>query len=269
MPRYRITIEYDGGPFVGWQAQAEGLAIQSALEEAIFRFCGERVRVKGAGRTDAGVHALGQVAHFDLGPDKSGGDWPPFRVRDAINFHLKPAPVAVLACALAGPGFDARFSATGRHYLYRILSRRAPPVLDRGRVWWTTRALDAAAMADASSVLVGRHDFTTFRAQACQAKSPVRTLDRLSVVRHGDEITVEASARSFLHSQVRSMAGSLKLVGEGKWTRTDLAAALAARDRGACGAIAPAAGLYLVRVDYPEDTALAPDGDAGIDDADG
>lgn len=251
MPRFRITLEYDGTPFVGWQAQPEGIAIQTLIETAILRFSGQDVRVKGAGRTDAGVHALGQVAHFDLGPDRAGNDWRPGRVRDAINFHLKPHPVAVLDCVEVGPEFDARFSATARHYLYRILARRAPPVLDRDRVWWLPRSLDAAAMADAAGELIGRHDFTTFRAQACQAKSPLRTLDRLDVERAGTEIRITVSARSFLHNQVRSMVGSLKLVGEGKWTRADLAFALAARDRSACGAVAPAAGLYLVRVDYP------------------
>ncbi len=253
MPRYRITIEYDGTPFVGWQAQPAGLSVQGALEEAIFRFSGQRVRVKGAGRTDAGVHALGQVGHFDLAPDKTGQPWPPGRIRDALNFHLRPAPAVVIDCEAADDHFDARFSATARHYRYRILDRRAPPVLDRDRVWWLTLPLDADAMNDAASNLVGRHDFTTFRAQACQAASPIRTLDRLGVCRDGNEIIIEASARSFLHNQVRSMVGSLKLVGEGKWTRDDLASALAARERSACGPVAPSAGLYLVKVDYPAD----------------
>jgi tRNA pseudouridine38-40 synthase len=252
MPRYRITIEYDGAPFVGWQAQAEGIAIQTALEDAIFRFSGERTRIKGAGRTDAGVHALGQVAHFDLPTDRAGRAWAPGRIREAINFHLKPAPVCVLDCTEAPATFDARFSASGRHYLYRILCRRAPPVLDRGRVWWLKHALDAGRMAEAARTLVGRHDFTTFRAQACQAKSPVRTLDRLDVTHAGVEIEIRASARSFLHNQVRSMVGSLKLVGEGKWTPADLAAALAARDRSACGPVAPPQGLYLLQVDYAD-----------------
>lgn len=261
MPRYRITIEYDGTPFVGWQSQPSGLSVQGALEDAIFRFSGQSVRVKGAGRTDAGVHAIGQVAHFDLAPDKSGQPWAPFRIRDAMNFHLRPAPAAVIDCEAVHGGFDARFSASARHYLYRILDRRAPPVLDRDRVWWLTQPLDAAAMADAARVLVGRHDFTTFRAQACQAKSPVRTLDRLEVRREGREIVIEASARSFLHNQVRSMVGSLKLVGEGKWTSSDLAAALEARDRSACGPVAPSAGLYLMRVDYPEAAEIDHDGD--------
>jgi tRNA pseudouridine38-40 synthase len=258
MPRYRITLEYDGTPFVGWQIQAEGQSIEGALVEAIGRFSGEIVSVRGAGRTDAGVHARGQVAHFDL-----AREWPPGTVRDAVNFHLRPLPIVVLACAMADPGFDARHSATARHYLYRILNRRAPPALERERVWWVPRPLDADAMERAAQVLVGRHDFTTFRAVACQAKSPVKTLDRLTVVQRGEEIHVDASARSFLHNQVRSMVGSLKHVGEGRWSATHLARALAARDRDACGAVAPAAGLYLVEVDYgarPQAVACDPDG---------
>lgn len=246
MARYRIVIEYDGTPFVGWQRQAQGQSVQGALEDSLRAFCGEEVSVRGAGRTDAGVHALGQVAHFDL--EKS---WDPFRVREALNFHLKPTPIAVLACEPAAPDFDARYSATARHYRYRILSRRAPPVLDRNRVWWLpAAALDANAMAEAAQVLLGRHDFTTFRAAQCQANSPVRTLDRLDVTARDEEVIIEASARSFLHNQVRSMVGSLKLVGEGKWRESDLRAALAAKDRSACGPVAPAAGLYLVAVDY-------------------
>ena len=245
MPRYRITVEYDGTPFVGWQMQAAGMSVQGALQDAIAKFSGETVSVRGAGRTDAGVHALGQVAHFDL-----ARAWDPFRIREAMNFHLKPAPVAVLDCAGAASGFDARFSAIRRHYVYRILTRRAPPVLDRNRVWWLMPALDANAMAEAARALVGTHDFTTFRATQCQAKSPVKTLERCEVTRAGDEIQIEVSARSFLHNQVRSMAGSLKLVGEGKWSKAELANALAARDRTACGPVAPASGLYLRRVDY-------------------
>ena len=255
MPRYRATIEYDGTPFAGWQEQPENPSVQGALQEAIKRFCSEVVTVKGAGRTDAGVHALGQVAHFDL-----VRDWEPFRVQEAVNFHLKPVPVAVLDCAPVDERFDARFSATARHYRYRILCRRAPPILERNRVWWLTGVLDAAAMREAAAILAGRHDFTTFRAAACQAKSPLRTLDRLDVARDGAEIVIEASARSFLHNQVRSMVGSLKLVGEGKWTPRDLEKALTARDRTQCGPVAPAAGLYLVKVDYegqsPASTAM-------------
>jgi tRNA pseudouridine38-40 synthase len=245
MPRYRITIEYDGTPFTGWQSQPGGTSVQDHIETAVHAFSGETVTVRAAGRTDAGVHALGQVAHFDLAKD-----WEPFRVREAVSFHLRPAPIVLVDCERVEAGFDARFSATRRHYLYRILCRRAAPALDRNRVWWLTASLDAGAMAEAADVLVGQHDFTTFRASQCQAKSPLRTLDRLVVSREGDEIRVEASARSFLHNQVRSMVGSLKLVGEGRWSRQDLAEALSARDRTRCGAVAPAAGLYLVRVDY-------------------
>jgi tRNA pseudouridine38-40 synthase len=261
MPRYRIVIEYDGTPFLGWQRQARGASVQGALEDALARFSGEQADVRGAGRTDAGVHALGQVAHFDLAKE-----WDPFRVREALNFHLKPAPVVVLDCAIAAADFDARYSATARHYRYRILNRRAPPALERDRVWWVPIPLDHAAMAAAAPALLGRHDFTTFRAAQCQANSPLRTLDRLDVVRYGEEIVVMASARSFLHNQVRSMVGSLKLVGDGKWRADDLAAALTACDRAACGAVATAAGLYLERVDYgappdPANEELAEDDD--------
>ncbi|MGQ0672759.1 MAG: tRNA pseudouridine(38-40) synthase TruA [Hyphomicrobium sp.] len=247
MPRYRIDIEYDGTGLAGWQWQPESPSVQGALQDAIRRFSGECVVVRGAGRTDAGVHALGQVAHFDL-----AGDWDAFRVQQAVNFHLRPNRVVVLDCRRVAEDFDARFSATGRHYLYRILCRRAPPVIERDRVWWLTRDLDIGAMQTSASRLVGRHDFTTFRAAACQAKSPLRTLDRLDVTRQGEEIRIEASAQSFLHSQVRSMTGTLKLVGEGKCSPDEVAAALAARDRTRCGPVAPAAGLYLVSVDYGE-----------------
>ncbi len=245
MPRYRITIEYDGTPFLGWQRQADGPSVQGALEEALQKFSGEAAGVRGAGRTDSGVHALGQVAHFDL--QKA---WEPFKIREALNFHLRPAPVSVLECAPVADDFDARYSASARHYRYRILSRRAPPALDRNRVWWLPIELDATAMHEAAQALVGRHDFTTFRAAQCQAASPLKTLDRLDVSRWGEEIVIEASARSFLHNQVRSMVGSLKLVGEGKWRPSDLKAALEACDRSACGPVSPASGLYLVRVDY-------------------
>jgi tRNA pseudouridine38-40 synthase len=246
MPRYRLILEYDGTPFVGWQVQAAGASVQGQLVKAIATFCGETADVRGAGRTDAGVHALGQVAHFDL--DRT---WPTDTVRAAVNFHLKPDPIAILDCAVVAADFDARFSAVGRHYRYRILRRPAPPVLDRDRVWWVPQRLDAEAMQEAAQALVGRHDFTTFRAAGCQARSPIKTLDRLDVSTLGDEIVVEASARSFLHNQVRSMVGSLKMVGEGKWPASGMAAALAAKDRAACGPVAPARGLYLVKVDYP------------------
>lgn len=245
MPRYRVILEYDGTPFVGWQVQARGRSVQGRLAEAVHRFSGETVAPRGAGRTDAGVHALAQVAHFDL-----AREWPTDTVRAAVNFHLKPDPIAVIGCAIVPDGFDARFSALARHYRYRILSRRAPPVLDRDRVWWVPHRLDAAAMDEAARLLAGRHDFTTFRAAGCQARSPIKTLDRLAVTVAGDEIVIEASARSFLHNQVRSMVGSLRLVGEGKWSAADLGAALAARDRAGCGPVAPARGLYLVKVDY-------------------
>jgi tRNA pseudouridine38-40 synthase len=246
MPRYRVTLEYDGTPFVGWQVQAAGVSVQARLAQAIGKLAGEEVSVRGAGRTDAGVHALRQVAHFDLAKP-----WPVDTVRAALNFHLKPDPIAVLDCAQVPDDFDARFSARARHYRYRILTRKAPPVLDRDRVWWVPFPLSHEAMTEAATLLVGRHDFTTFRAAGCQAKSPLKTLDRLDVTRRDDEIWIEASARSFLHNQVRSMVGSLKLVGDGKWSPADLGAALQAKDRSACGPVAPPHGLYLVRVDYP------------------
>jgi tRNA pseudouridine38-40 synthase len=245
MPRYKLTIEYDGGPFVGWQRQANGPSVQQAIEEAILAFSGETVVVKGAGRTDAGVHALGQVAHIDL-----TRDWKPDTVRDAINAHLRPAPVAILGAEAAEADFDARFSAVKRHYLYRIYDRRTPPALDRGRVWHVPARLDTEAMHAAAQALVGHHDFTTFRAAECQARTPVRTLDRLDVTREGAEIAIRASARSFLHSQVRSMVGALKKVGEGRWPVGAVGAALAARDRTRAGPVAPPEGLYLVAVDY-------------------
>ncbi len=245
MPRYCLTLEYDGGAFVGWQRQDNGPSVQGALEDAIENLSSERVTVHGAGRTDAGVHALGQVAHFDL--EKA---FTPDRVRDALNHFLRPAAIVVLEAAIAAPDFHARFSATKRHYLYRILVRRPPPALERGRVWHVVHELDADAMDEAAKALLGQHDFTTFRSSECQAKSPVKTLDRLDVRRASDEIYIEASARSFLHNQVRSMVGSLKLVGEGKWRPRELSAALAAMDRARCGPVAPPEGLYLVRVDY-------------------
>ena len=245
MPRYKLTIEYDGTPFVGWQVQDNGLSVQGVLVEAVLAFTGERTAIGGAGRTDAGVHALGQVAHVDL-----ARDWPPDTARDALNAHLRPHPVAVLLAERVADDFDARFSATRRHYRYRIVNRRADLALEAQRAWRVPRPLDARAMHDAAQRLVGRHDFTTFRSTECQAKSPVKTLDRLDVMRDGDEVDVIAVARSFLHNQVRSMVGSLVHVGEGKWSADDLAAALAARDRAACGPVAPPEGLYLVRVEY-------------------
>jgi len=245
MPRYRLTLEYDGTPFVGWQRQDNGPSVQGALEDAIEKLSGERVTVTGSGRTDAGVHALGQVAHFDLVKE-----FEPGKVRDALNHYLRPNPVVVLDSNVADGEFHARFSAQARHYLFRILNRRSPPALETGKVWHVSPKLDAEAMHAAAQVLVGQHDFTTFRAAECQAQSPVKTLDRLDVSRRADEIHIEASARSFLHHQIRSFAGTLKLVGEGKWTPRDVADALAAKDRARCGPVAPPDGLYLVRVDY-------------------
>jgi tRNA pseudouridine38-40 synthase len=243
--RFRLTIEYDGGPFVGWQRQDNGPSVQGALEDAIEQFSGARVTVTGAGRTDAGVHALGQVAHFDLEKTFAAD-----KVRDALNHFLRPVPVVVLEAAIVPDDFHARFSATGRHYLFRILNRRAQPALEAGKVWHVQVKLDAEAMHAAAQVLVGQHDFTTFRAAECQAQSPVKTLDRIDVSRRGEEIHIETSARSFLHHQVRSFVGSLKQVGEGKWSARDLKAALQARDRSACGPVSPPDGLYLVKVDY-------------------
>ena len=245
MPRYKLTLEYDGAPFVGWQVQDNGVSVQGVLTTAIAAFCGETVAVQGAGRTDAGVHACGQVAHVDLAKR-----WDTDTVRDAVNAHLRPHPVAVRSAEAVAADFDARFSATKRHYLYRIVNRRADLALQRLRAWRIGRPLDVAAMQAAAQRLVGRHDFTTFRAAECQAKSPVKTLERLDVEHDGEEIRIHASARSFLHTQVRSMVGSLALVGEGRWSADDLARALAARDRVACGPVAPPDGLYLVRVDY-------------------
>ena len=245
MPRYKLTIEYDGAPFVGWQRQANGLSVQEALEIAVSRFAGEQVVVHGAGRTDAGVHATGQVAHIDL-----ARDWREDEIRDAMNFHLRPHPVAVLRAEAAADDFHARFSAVRRHYVYRILNRRAPAVLVRNHVWHIARPLDAQRMHEAAQRLLGKHDFSTFRASECQANSPVRTLERCDVVRTGELIEIHASARSFLHHQVRSMAGSLEHVGSGKWTPDDLAAALASKDRRRCGMVAPPTGLCFTQVDY-------------------
>jgi len=245
VPRYRLTIEYDGAPFAGWQIQADRLTVQGVLTDAVAALSDERVRIQGAGRTDAGVHALAQVAHLDL-----MRDWQPDTVRDALNAHLRPHPVAVLAAERVADSFNARTSARKRHYRYEIVNRRADLALERGRAWRVPRPLDAKAMHAAAQRLVGRHDFTTFRSTECQAKSPVKTLDRLDVVRDGDDIRIAAAARSFLQHQVRSMVGSLAQVGDGRWSADDLARALAARDRKACGPVAPPDGLYLVRVDY-------------------
>ncbi len=250
MPKFRLIVEYDGGPFVGWQRQNNGPSVQAALEDAVHALSGETVTVQGAGRTDAGVHALGQAAHVDITKDFTADT-----VRDALNHHLRPHPISVLDVANASEDFHARFSATGRAYLFRILNRRPPPALDIGKVWWVPVPLDAGAMHDAAQYLIGNHDFTTFRASECQAQSPVKTLDLLSVSRAGDEIHVVAEARSFLHHQVRNFVGTLRLVGEGKWRPCDVAKALAVKDRRAGGPTAPAEGLYLTRVDYADDLA--------------
>jgi tRNA pseudouridine38-40 synthase len=245
MPRYKLIIEYDGTPFSGWQIQENGVTVQGALEAAVKAICGEDVRVHGAGRTDAGVHALGQVAHCDIAKH-----FVPGRFRDGLNAHLRPHPIGVLSADIVPDDFEARFSARKRHYLYRITNHRANLALNIGRTWRVPRPLDAEAMHKAAQRLLGKHDFTTFRDTECQAKSPEKTLDQLDVTREGDEVRIETSARSFLHSQVRSMVGSLVWVGEGRWSASDLAAALAARNRAACGPVAPPDGLYLVRVDY-------------------
>jgi tRNA pseudouridine38-40 synthase len=245
MPRYRLTLEYDGGPYVGFQAQANGPSVQAAVEAAVKAFCGQTLRIHAAGRTDTGVHATGQVIHLDLEKD-----WPAETVMNALNAHLRPEPIVVLDAAVAPEGWHARFSATGRAYRYRILNRPSPPALARGRVWHLKKPLDADAMHAAAQALVGKHDFTTFRDLACQAKSPVKTLDRVTVGRQGEEVVLGFAARSFLHRQVRSMVGSIAEVGLGRWTAADLKAALEAADRKACGPVAPAEGLYLTKVSY-------------------
>ena len=245
MTRYRLVIEYDGAGFAGWQRQDNGPSVQATLEEAVRRFCGEAATLHAAGRTDAGVHALGQVAHLDLAKETDVDT-----LRDAVNFHAKPAPVAVLSAERVGDDFHARFSATRRRYLYRIVNRRAPLVLDRGSAWFVPVPLDSAAMDAGARQLIGRHDFTSFRASDCQAKSALKTLDVLTVEREGAEIRVAAEARSFLYNQVRIMVGTLRLVGEGKWRPDDMARALAARDRGAAGPTAPPYGLFFLGADY-------------------
>ena len=245
MPRYRLLIEYDGRPYAGFQAQAGLPTVQGSIERAVKAFCGEELRLQAAGRTDTGVHAMGQVVHVDLTKD-----WKPDVVRNALNAHLVPEPIAVREASLAEEGWHARFSAKERRYLYRILNRMAPPALDQGRVWHVKKPLDAEAMHDAAQVLVGHHDFTTFRDLGCQAKSPMKTLDVAAVRREGDYVLLEFASRSFLHRQVRSMTGSLAEVGVGRWSKADLKAALEARDRRACGPVAPAEGLYLTGVSY-------------------
>jgi tRNA pseudouridine38-40 synthase len=245
MPRYKLTIEYDGSPFSGWQRQDNAPSVQQAIEEAMERFVGAAVRLRCAGRTDAGVHATGQVAHVHL--DR---DWRTDTVRDATNVHLKPHPVTILLAEVVPDSFDARMSATRRHYRFRILDRRAPPALETSRVWHVPYPLDHEAMHLAAQAYLGEHDFTTFRAAECQASSPVRTIDRFDVMRHGDEICIKTNARSFLHHQVRSMTGALLPVGRGKWGPRDIVRILKAADRARCPGLAPPCGLYLTRVDY-------------------
>ena len=248
MPRYKLIIEYDGTPYQGWQRQKSGASIEQSIETAITAFCGETLRIGGAGRTDAGVHATHQVAHCTL-----AREWPPGRVRDALNAHLRQAGerIAILSAETVPAAFDARRSARMRHYLYRIINRRAPLALEANRAWQVRKPLDAGAMHRAAQALVGSHDFTTFRSAHCQATSPVRTLDRLTVRREGEHVLIEAAARSFLHHQVRSMVGCLALVGMGRWREEQVAQALAARDRTQLGLNAPSAGLYFVRALYP------------------
>lgn len=247
MARYKLTIEYDGRPFVGWQRQADGMSVQQALEDAIAVFAPEeKVTLTGSGRTDAGVHAYAQVAHFDTERAMTVGE-----VQGAINYHVKPHPISVLSVEEVSEDFNARFSAEKRHYVYKICNRRAPLTFDKGLKWHVKTPLDAAAMHDAAQVLVGKHDFTTFRHVNCQAKDPVKTMDYLRVERDGDEVRLYAGARSFLHHQIRSITGTLKLVGDGKWSKADVQAALDARDRAALGFNAPPDGLYFVKVDYP------------------
>jgi tRNA pseudouridine38-40 synthase len=245
MPRYRLLIEYDGRPYHGFQAQSSLPSVQGAIERAVKAFCGQELRVHAAGRTDTGVHATGQVIHIDLEKD-----WPPETVRNALNAHLVPEPIAILEASVAPEGWHSRFSATERRYVYRILNRMAPPAIDQGRVWHVKKPLDAEAMHDAAAVLLGHHDFTTFRDLGCQAKSAMKTLDVATVRREGAEVILEFASRSFLHRQVRSMTGTLAEVGVGRWTKADVKAALEAKDRKACGPVAPAEGLYLVGVGY-------------------
>jgi tRNA pseudouridine38-40 synthase len=245
MPRYRLTIEYDGTGFLGWQYQTQGHTVQGVLEAAIIKLHGSYFNVQCAGRTDTGVHALAQVAHVDL-----PRSWDTFELINAINGNVRPHLVSVVAAEEVSTEFHARFSATGRDYLFRILNRRAPPAIDKNKVWHIPVKLNHEAMHEAAQYLVGTHDFTTFRAAECQANSPVKTLERLDVSRYGDEIEIVAEARSFLHHQVRSMAGSLRLVGEGKWKPIDMKRALEAKNRTACGAVAPPSGLYLAAVRY-------------------
>ncbi|NKN35056.1 tRNA pseudouridine(38-40) synthase TruA [Agrobacterium sp. a22-2] len=254
MPRFSMTVEYDGTPYVGWQRQDNGHSAQGALEKAVLLLTGETVKVRGAGRTDSGVHARGQVVHVDL-----TRDWVPYKLRNALNAYLATGreSISVLEVKAVSEAFDARFSALRRHYLYRIISRPSRLALEANRAWWVSKELDHAVMHEAAQQLVGKHDFTTFRSVHCQANSPVRTLDRLDVSRDGDLIEIRATAQSFLHNQIRSFAGTLKMAGEGKMSIADVRAALEARDRSACGPVAPPEGLYFMQVDYPDDSHFA------------
>ena len=245
MPRYHLKIEYDGRPYVGWQRQKNGMSVQQSIEEAVFRFSGEQVQLFVAGRTDKGVHAIQQSAHVDL-----RNDWGERRVRDALNAQLRPHPISILSAEIVSEEFHARFSAIERAYVYRITNRRSPVTFDKGLSWWVPVPLDLVSMRDASEVLLGKHDFSTFRATACQANSPIRTLDQITVTWEGSEIRIHVSARSFLYHQVRNIVGSLKMVGTGKWTKDDLQKALVAKDRRAGGPTVPADGLYLTKVRY-------------------
>ena len=245
MPRYKLTIEYDGTDYSGWQVQNNGPSIQAELMKAVKAFSGEDVKVLGSGRTDAGVHALGQVAHVDLAREQ-----PTDRIRDALNQHLKPNPISLLKVEQVDDQFDARFSAKKRTYFYRIINRQSPLALMRDRSWLVPRHLDIDIMNEGANILQGHHDFTTFRSSRCQSKSPLKTVDEIGLIRNGEEIIMTISARSFMHNQVRSMIGSLKLVGDGKWTLDELAAALEAKDRKRCGTVAPAGGLFLHKIEY-------------------
>ncbi len=263
MQRFRLTVEYDGAPFVGWQRQENGLSVQEALETAIFNFAQETTNVAGAGRTDAGVHARAMTAHMDLAKPTTARV-----VREALNHFLKPHPIAVLAASAVDDAFHARFSATARHYEYLIANRRAPLTLERGRAWRMPTPLDAEAMDQAAQDLVGRHDFTTFRAAQCQAASPVKTLHMISADRDADMVRITVAAPSFLHNQVRSIVGSLVQVGAGRWPIHGIADALAAKSRAACGQVAPADGLYFLRADYPQDEVNTRDRSGSQDDTD-
>lgn len=262
MPRYALKIEYDGSPFCGWQAQAEHPSVQGAIEGALARLEPDLPRIAAAGRTDTGVHATGQVAHCDM-----ARDWDPFRLMEALNHHLRPLPVAIVACAQVDERFHARFSAIERRYLFRLVSRRAPPVLEGGRVWHVRHRLDLPAMQQAARHLTGQHDFTTFRASQCQAASPVKTLDMVQIdatpIAQGEEFRFTLRARSFLHNQVRSIVGTLERVGAGAWRPDQVKTALEARERSACGPVSPPDGLYLTGVGYAQDPFAAPEAQLG------